>query len=72
MNETGTHLDRDVILVLHGFFALPNREKMKVVEAMNEYFDSTEKERIRAEHDQRFESLGVTGKDIECKCCGRN
>ena len=64
-------MDRDAEVVPHGFLALPNREKMKVVEAMNEYFDSIDKERIRAEHDGRFESLGVIEKGIECKCCGR-
>lgn len=64
-------MDRDATIVLNGFLALPNREKMKVVEAMNEYFDSTDKERIRAEHEERFESLNVIENDIECKCCGR-
>lgn len=62
-------MDREAAIVLHGFLALPNREKMKVVEAMNEYFDSTEKERIRAQHDERFESLRESG--IGCPCCGR-
>ena len=64
-------MDRDAEIVLHGFLALPNREKMRVVEAMNEYFDSTEKEGIRAEHDERFELLGVIENHIECRCCGR-
>ena len=36
-------MDRDSIIVLHGFLALPNREKKKVVDAMNEYFDSSER-----------------------------
>jgi hypothetical protein len=64
-------MDPDAIMVLHAFLALPNREKMKVVEAMNEYFDSTEKEQIRAGYDRLFESLGVIRNAIECKCCGR-
>ena len=64
-------MDHDAIMVLHGFLALPNREKMKVVEAMNEYFDSTEKERVRAEHEERFTSLQVLANNIECRCCGR-
>ena len=71
MNETDTPWNRDAIMVLHGFFALHNREKMKIVDAMNEYFDSTEKDRIRAKYDELFESLGVIGKGIECKCCGQ-
>lgn len=64
-------MDRDSIIVLHGFFALPNREKMKVVQAMNEYFDSSEKERVRAIYDEQFELLCIVENNIECKCCGR-
>lgn len=65
-------MDRDAIIVLHGFLALPNREKKKVVDSMNEYFDSNEKDRIRAVYDEQFERLGVIENKIECKCCGRN
>ena len=66
-----TKLDRDALIVLHGFLALPNRDKMKVVEAMNEYFDSTAKDEIRADYDAQFEMLRVTEGGLECKCCGR-
>ena len=64
-------MEPTTLLVIHGFLALPNREKLKVVEAMNEYFDSTEKERVRAKYDERFELLDVIGNRIECKSCGR-
>ena len=64
-------MEPDTVLVIHGFLALSNREKMKVVEAMNEYFDSNEKERIRAEYDGQFESLDLIRNGVECKCCGR-
>ena len=64
-------MDPESILVIHGFLALPNREKMKVVEAMNEYFDSTEKEKIRATYDEHFASLRIIENNVACKCCGR-
>ena len=71
MNERETDMGPESMIVLHGFLRLPNREKMKVVNVMNEYFDSTEKERLRAELDERFEALEVIQNGIECKCCGR-
>ena len=64
-------MEPDSIVVIHGFLTLKNREKLKVVEAMNEYFDSNEKERIRAAYDEQFEALGIVENNIECKCCGR-
>ena len=71
MSKDGTNLGGDALIVLHGFFALNDREKMKAVEAMNEYLDSSEKERVRAAYDERFESLNVIAEGIDCKCCGR-
>ena len=64
-------MNADATVVIHGFFALPNREKLKVVEAINEYFDSMDRDPIRAGHDERFKSLGLTENGIECICCGR-
>jgi len=64
-------MNDDATVVLHGFFQLPNLEKLKVVEAINEYFDSTEREPIRVRHDHRFEKLKMADPDFECKCCGR-
>lgn len=65
-------MNNDAIVVLHGFFQLPNLEKLKVVEAINEYFDSTDREPVRAEHDRRFEELNAADPGFECKCCGRS
>lgn len=65
-------MDQDATLVLHGFLQLPNKEKMAVINAINEYFDAvSERESIRAEHDRRFEELDFVGRGIACKCCGR-
>ncbi|HQU90811.1 MAG TPA: hypothetical protein PLK77_00865 [Pyrinomonadaceae bacterium] len=65
-------MNKDAIVVLHGFFQLPNLEKKKVVDAINNYFDSTEREPIRAEYDDAFKQLSVDDPAFECKCCGRN
>lgn len=65
-------MNKDAVIVLHGFFALPNLEKLEVVNAVNEYFDAvSEREAIRRRFDDQFAELNVIGKGIECKCCGR-
>lgn len=64
-------MDFNELMVIHGFFALPNRQKMRVVDAINEYFDSTSREEVRSRYDQQFELLDVIGNEIECQCCGR-
>jgi len=59
----------DAAIVFHGFLNLPNLEKLSVVEAINEYFDSNDREPIRAENEKRFSEIAATG--TKCKCCGR-
>lgn len=63
-------LNPDTLFVIHGFLSLPNRAKMQVVEAMNEYFDSGEKEKVRARYDESFAELTTAGAKIDCVCCG--
>jgi hypothetical protein len=62
-------MENDAIIVVHGFLQLPNLQKLKVVEAMNDYFDSMEKDAIRAKHDSAFAGLDIDS--IDCKCCDR-
>lgn len=62
-------MENDAIIVIHGFLQLPNLQKLKVVEAMNDYFDSMEREVVRAGHDAAFAALDIDS--IDCKCCGR-
>lgn len=64
-------MEQDATVVINGFLQLPNLEKLQVVNAINEYFDSTNREPIRADHEQRFRELDLHGKGIKCKCCGR-
>ena len=59
----------DAAVVYHGFLNLPNLEKLSLVEAINEYFDSMERDPIRAENEKRFAQMDLTAK--KCKCCGR-
>lgn len=58
-------------IVFHGFLNLPNLEKLKVVEMINEYFDSNDREPIRAENDTKFKELDFSAPETICKCCGR-
>ncbi|MBK8149850.1 MAG: hypothetical protein IPK58_17010 [Acidobacteria bacterium] len=59
----------DVTIVFHGFLNLTGKEKLRLVEAINEYFDSNEREPIRAENEVEFAKIDLAGK--KCKCCGR-
>lgn len=64
-------MNEDVTVVFHGFLGLPNLEKLKLVEAINEYFDSMEREALRARHDVEFAKLKFSEVGTVCKCCGR-
>ena len=61
----------DVTVVFHGFLSLTNLEKLEMVNAINEYFDSTNREAVRAAHDAEFEELDLPATGKVCKCCGR-
>ncbi|MEP7075399.1 MAG: hypothetical protein ABI878_06280 [Acidobacteriota bacterium] len=61
----------DAAVVFHGFLNLPNLEKLTVVEAINDYFDSMDRDPIRAENEERFAALDLVGTGKKCKCCGR-
>lgn len=65
-------MNKDAIVVLHGFFQLPHLQKKKVVDAINDYFDSMDREPIRAEYDRTFAQLKVDEPSFECKCCERS
>ena len=60
-------LSDDAAVVFHGFLNLPNLEKLALVESINEYFDSDDREPIRAANDEQFASIDLQ----DCKCCGR-
>jgi hypothetical protein len=64
-------MTEDATVVFHGFLNLPNLEKLTVVEAINEYFDSMNREPIRAENEKQFATIDFSDTDMKCKCCGR-
>ena len=64
-------MNENVTNVFHGFLNLAHLEKLKLVEAINEYFDSTDREPIRAENEAAFAKLSLGEPDRTCKCCGR-
>lgn len=64
-------MTQNTIIVFNGFLGLTNPEKLLVVTAINEYFDSNEKEEIRAQADKRFAELDNDAATFACKCCGK-
>ena len=64
-------MSEDVTVVFHGFLNLTNLEKLKLVESINEYFDSMEREPIREANEKAFSNLMIGHSDPPCKCCGR-
>ncbi len=64
-------MEKDITIVFHGFLNLPNLEKLKLVEAINDYFDSNNREPIRAENQTLFDNLDFAASETICKCCGR-
>lgn len=64
-------MNENTILVFNGFLNLPNLDKLALVNAINDYFDSNEREPIRAEADVRFGKIDLRSPGFRCKCCGR-
>lgn len=61
----------DATIVFHGFLNLTNLEKLDLVNAINEYFDSTDRGPIRAARDAEFDKVDPAKTGKACKCCGR-
>jgi len=64
-------MEENITVVFHGFLNLPNLEKLKVVEMINDYFDSMEREPIRAANEAAFARIDFDAPETICKCCGR-
>ncbi len=62
-------MDENVTIVFHGFLNLLGKEKLKLVEMINEYFDSNEREPIRDANEKKFAEIDLEKKP--CKCCGK-
>ena len=57
--------------MFHGFLSLTNLQKLEMVNAINEYFDSTDRESIRAARDAEFGKVDPKATGRKCKCCER-
>jgi len=64
-------MDENVTVVFHGFLNLTAPEKLELIESINEYFDSMDRDPIRAANEAAFADLGVGAAGKTCKCCGR-
>ena len=64
-------MQKEAIVVLHGFFQLPHLQKKKVVDAINDYFDSIDRDPIREKYDRHFAEISAADPEFECGCCGR-
>lgn len=60
-------MNENITIVFHGFLNLNGKEKLKLVESINEYFDSMNREPIREENERKFAELDL--EQTPCKCC---
>jgi hypothetical protein len=56
-------------IVFHGFLQLAALEKLELVNAINEYFDSTDREPIRAAAEAEFDKVSNRSVSLSCPCC---
>ena len=64
-------MEENVTLVFHGFLNLNGREKLKLVEEINNYFDSNNREPIREEIEIKFKDIDFCKSGKSCVCCGK-
>ena len=64
-------MEENITNVFHGFLNLKNLEKLRLVEEINNYFDSTNREPIRAENEAKFNNIVLNSANSSCKCCGQ-
>lgn len=64
-------MEENVTLVFHGFLNLTGTEKLKLVEKINNYFDSNDREPIREENESKFKDIDMSTFGKSCKCCGK-
>lgn len=64
-------MEENVTIVFHGFLNLTAKEKLRLTEAINYYFDSNNRDPIRAENEADFKKMDLAADGKTCKCCGR-
>lgn len=63
--------EENVTVVFHGFLNLKTREKLQLINEINRYFDSNDREPIRRENEAKFQQLDLSAPARPCQCCGR-
>lgn len=64
-------MEENITVVFHGFLNLNGKEKLRLVEEINNYFDSNEREPLREENEKNFRTIDFDSPKNICKCCGR-
>ena len=64
-------MEENITLVFRGFLNLTAKEKLKLVDEINRYFDSNDREPIRAQAEADFRSRSEEAAAKSCLCCGR-
>lgn len=64
-------MEENVTLVFHGFLNLNGKEKLKLIEEINNYFDSNNREPIREENEVKFQNIDLKKSGKSCACCGK-
>ena len=60
-------MEENITIVFHGFLNLLHLQKLKLVEAMNDYFDSNNREPIRKENEAKFAEINFDAPEKICK-----
>jgi len=64
-------MKENITVLFDGFLNLPNLEKLKLVEAINDYFDSNDREPIRRANEAKLAEINFDASESKCRCCGR-
>ncbi len=62
-------MEENITLVFHGFLNLTAKEKLRLIEEINDYFDSNDRDPIRAENERKFAAADWISPENKCKCC---
>ncbi len=64
-------MKENISVLFDGFLNLPNLEKLKLVEAINDYFDSNDREPIRRANKAKLAEINFDASESKCRCYGR-
>jgi len=63
--------EENVTVVFHGFLNLTTKEKLQLIDEINNYFDSNDRDPIRRDNEAKFQNIDLSAPANICKCCGR-